>query len=117
MGLQRTSRNAEVAPGRWPVALFSHGLCGTRSMYSTLCTELASQGYIVIAPEHTDGSACLAVSNGTLVNYVSRSEANQTNRIKHRIDELQACWNSISADRADASSCLLVGHSFGASTV
>jgi len=122
--LQRTLRNAEVAPARWPVALFSHGLCGMRSMYSTLCTELASQGYIVIAPEHTDGSACLAVCNGNLLNYVSRKEAKQRNRIQHRIDELRACWNSLAfiadgkfAESSDTSACVLLGHSFGASTV
>lgn len=111
-------------PGRWPVAIFSHGLCGMRSMYSTLCTELASQGYIVIAPEHTDGSACLAVSGDELVNYVSRSEADETHRIRHRISELTACWESISScagakfsKSVDTSACVLVGHSFGASTV
>jgi platelet-activating factor acetylhydrolase len=33
------------------------GLGGNRFMYSTICGELASQGYAVFAVEHTDGSA------------------------------------------------------------
>jgi hypothetical protein len=41
----------------FPVVLFSHGLGGYRSLYSMLCAELASQGYVVFAAEHSDGTA------------------------------------------------------------
>ncbi|KAI9295347.1 hypothetical protein K502DRAFT_349086 [Neoconidiobolus thromboides FSU 785] len=41
----------------FPVALFSHGLAGTRTFYSGICGELASHGIIVAAIEHRDGSA------------------------------------------------------------
>ena len=40
--------------------VFSHGLAGHRSMYAVLCSALASQGYIVAAMEHRDGSASCA---------------------------------------------------------
>ena len=43
------------------VILFSHGLGGHRNMYSSLCMSLAAAGYIVISPEHCDGSACFAL--------------------------------------------------------
>ncbi|CAO1631543.1 unnamed protein product [Sympodiomycopsis kandeliae] len=43
-------------PPRFPVAVFSHGLAGSRLAYSQLCGELASQGVIVAAIEHRDGS-------------------------------------------------------------
>lgn len=49
---------------RLPVVVFSHGLAGNRNLYAALCTSLASQGYLVAAIEHRDGSAsCAALVN------------------------------------------------------
>ena len=41
----------------WPMVLFSHGLGGSISTYGCICAELASNGAVVFAPEHQDGSA------------------------------------------------------------
>ncbi|GAB1606632.1 platelet-activating factor acetylhydrolase-like [Argonauta hians] len=41
----------------FPVVVFSHGLGGMRTTYSTLCVDLASHGFIVVTVEHRDGSA------------------------------------------------------------
>ncbi|XXH00485.1 hypothetical protein Hte_006831 [Hypoxylon texense] len=43
--------------GRWPTAIFSHGLGGSRNAYSQIVGSLASHGVVVICPEHRDGSA------------------------------------------------------------
>ncbi|KAI0089141.1 platelet-activating factor acetylhydrolase, isoform II-domain-containing protein [Irpex rosettiformis] len=40
----------------WPLVLFSHGLAGNRLNYSHICARLASEGRVVLAFEHKDGS-------------------------------------------------------------
>ena len=52
------------------VVLYFHGLSGVGSSYSQTCMELASKGYLVIAPEFSDGSASYtALPDGEEINY------------------------------------------------
>eukprot|EP00618_Florenciella_parvula_P024530 CAMPEP_0119478178 /NCGR_PEP_ID=MMETSP1344-20130328/8034_1 /TAXON_ID=236787 /ORGANISM="Florenciella parvula, Strain CCMP2471" /LENGTH=384 /DNA_ID=CAMNT_0007512329 /DNA_START=186 /DNA_END=1337 /DNA_ORIENTATION=+ len=48
--------------GAWPVVLFTHGLGGSATTYSSTCAELASRGAVVVAVEHKDGSAVLSTT-------------------------------------------------------
>lgn len=48
---------APTSNSRWPVAFFSHGLAGSRNAYSYICGNLASNGMVVIALDHRDGSS------------------------------------------------------------
>ncbi|KAF2883062.1 hypothetical protein ILUMI_23108 [Ignelater luminosus] len=38
--------------------VFSHGFAGNRFLYSVICNELASRGYLVAVIEHRDQTAC-----------------------------------------------------------
>merc|ERR1719397_1409790 len=42
----------------WPVVVFSHGMGCNRFFMSQVCYQLASQGVVVAALEHRDGSGC-----------------------------------------------------------
>mmetsp|Transcript_30607 Transcript_30607/g.50548 ORF Transcript_30607/g.50548 Transcript_30607/m.50548 type:complete len:411 (-) Transcript_30607:236-1468(-) len=45
---------------KFPLVLFSHGIAGCMEMYTQLCMNVASHGFIVVALEHEDGSGCYA---------------------------------------------------------
>ncbi len=46
-------RNTKVAVGQFPVLLFSHGYNSKANNYYALLSEIASQGYIIFAVNHT----------------------------------------------------------------
>ncbi|KAJ3101043.1 Platelet-activating factor acetylhydrolase [Phlyctochytrium planicorne] len=54
----------EVEDGaKMPVCIFSHGLAGNSTTYSSFVGILASRGFVVITIEHRDGSACRSAFN------------------------------------------------------
>ncbi|RDB22670.1 Platelet-activating factor acetylhydrolase 2 [Hypsizygus marmoreus] len=65
---------ADVATRQWPLVIFSHGLGGTRTAYSQLCSRLAASGKVVLALEHRDGTgpACTPRVWGDNGKYPSR---------------------------------------------
>lgn len=69
------SPNAPLLPTNtpYPLVIFSHGICGTRTTYSQWAANLASEGYIVLAVEHADGSGpCVLLPDGELALTVMR---------------------------------------------
>lgn len=61
-----TYPDAEVANGKFPVLIFSHGLYSKASGYYALLEEIVSQGYIVININHTYESVGTLFLNGEI---------------------------------------------------
>lgn len=58
---EHTQARSET-PSSWPLVIFSHGLGGSRTAYSQVCTRLASSGRVVLAIQHRDGSGHAFIS-------------------------------------------------------
>jgi hypothetical protein len=56
-----------AAQKTWPVLLFSPGLSMPREMYTALCVDLASRGYVVVALSAPYESAVSVLSGGQVV--------------------------------------------------
>ena len=125
-----------------PLVIFSHGLAGTRNMYAALASALASQGYLVAAVEHRDGSASYTAiheKHGVKHKPYVHTDGNfawRREQIGKRVAEFDAAVAALSRDApprnahpgsrfdvsvldglVDASRLVAIGHSFGGATV
>ena len=48
---------------QFPVVVFSHGISGTRQLYSINCSSLSSHGYVVAALDHRYNLGTKSLSN------------------------------------------------------
>lgn len=56
-----------VAPGTYPVVVYSHGWQGYRSLALNQIENLVSNGYVVVAPDHTYSAVATVFEGGDLV--------------------------------------------------
>jgi hypothetical protein len=60
-------RSLPVAPGTFPVVVYSHGWSGFASVAINQIEALVSNGYVVIAPDHTYGAVATLDRDGEVV--------------------------------------------------
>jgi predicted dienelactone hydrolase len=115
-------RNVPVADGRYPVVVFSHGFAGFRTQSTFLTTHLASWGFVVAAPEHTDRDLT-HVLEGVLSGKATLGESIKSHDVTdlEQTITLMGDQNSTTASRfyqhLDMSRIGAVGHSAGGSAV
>lgn len=108
-------RNVDLAPGTFPLVLFSHGNNGIRIQSFFFAAHLASHGYVVASPDHHGNTFV-----DTLAGIVDdRSAINRPLDMSFLIDELLALNGdpeSFLAGAIDPAAIGMSGHSFGGYT-
>ena len=60
-------QGGKVAPGAHPLLIFSHAYTADRFVYASLVNDLASRGYVVLAPDHPPDAFAVEYPGGRLV--------------------------------------------------
>ncbi len=79
-------RNVEIADGSFPVLIFSHGYNSKANGYYAILSEIASQGYIIFAINHSYESTGSSFPDGSEIyfdfGYAARVEAGTWEKIQ-----------------------------------
>lgn len=118
---QAAVRDAEPATGRFPLVMHNHGAFGHRRVNTTLCTHLASHGYIVASndvPGNTTGDLMndvIAQRHGGRPTAPSQQEINRTRVAiaSFVIESVAAGADPLLADHVDATRVGACGQSAG----
>lgn len=126
-------------PGNFPIVIYSHGWTGSRSIAVNQIESLVSNGYIVIAPDHTYGAVATRLEDGEVIEFdpaalpeedsVTPAEYDQATQdlvdtfagdivtVLDELDEAESGRFASIAESADLTRVGLFGHSTGGGAV
>jgi predicted dienelactone hydrolase len=103
------ARDAQVAAGRFPLVLISHGTGSSQFVFRTLARHLARHGWVVAIPEHPHNNR----NDDTL----AHTAANLVNRPRHLLRVADWMFDASPVARALLPArYAVIGHSLGAYT-
>ncbi|MBL7648888.1 MAG: dienelactone hydrolase family protein [Candidatus Hydrogenedentes bacterium] len=115
-------RDGEIADGKFPLLIFSHGNGGMRSQSTFWCDHMASHGYIVVAPDHTR-NACATSFEGKVIPYDNegrpQAALDRPKDVSFLIDQLGQLNGDAKSHffgKVDLENIGVAGHSFGGFT-
>lgn len=103
------------AAGRFPLLVYSHGYGGSMDMSCFFLRGLAAQGVVVVALEHTDGTASYTVCKDEPLCFApfSMSPTEQQSRRALELLSAAAALPQELADVVDRDAVFFGGHSYG----
>jgi hypothetical protein len=81
---------APMAEGTFPVIIYSHGWEGVRTIALNQIEDLVSNGYIVIAPDHTYAAAATVLPEGDVVRQDPQALPDRADVTEEEFDEAAA---------------------------
>ena len=89
-----------AAQKKWPVLLFSPGLSLPREMYTALCVDLASRGYVVVALSEPYESGVSVLAGGQVVGQTTHPDVMGTppHRALERLIDIRTADSSFALD-------------------
>ncbi|HVJ95329.1 MAG TPA: dienelactone hydrolase family protein [Acidimicrobiia bacterium] len=112
------ARDADVADGKFPLVLFSHGYTGIRQQSTFLTAHLASWGMIVAAPDHWSRDMFHTLNAVLGVTTENANDSVDDLRLTRELIEKQnADTTSRFSGHVDTEQVAAVGHSAGGGSV
>jgi len=126
-------RGGPVARGAHPILVFSHAFTADRFVYASLINDLASRGYVVLAPDHPPDAFAVEYPGGDVVEgeygapltpvSVTAEELAALNRLRARDSRFVLTralklghGKGFLGDHLDGGRVGILGHSLGGST-
>jgi predicted dienelactone hydrolase len=109
-----------VASGRFPLVVFSHGYGGWSTQSASLTAHLASWGFVVAAPEHTDRDLSAVLTKALTGSTGQSAGSNDVSVLEGTLSLMSAKQSdpsSIFYKHLDLSRIGAVGHSAGGAAV